>query len=81
LWLGRREKDRLLIVLPLMFAIGRGQGGYFPTSRSRSSRSRRSRMGPSALSGLADAWRSAGTSSRSLECGNAFLIVAGLLNL
>jgi hypothetical protein len=66
LWLGRRKGLVFLIALPLMFAIGLGiKGRLFPFDIS------------AAALGLGGGEVRAVT----YEYGNAFLIVAGLLNL
>lgn len=86
LWLGRREKGLIfLVVLPLMFAIGLGlQGRLFPFDISQPL---------VALAAVADVglgvpflvarmlgFGAGRVIAVTFEYGNAFLIVAGLLN-
>ena len=87
LWLGRRSKGLILLVaLPLMFAIGLGiHGRLFPFELSEPL------VGLAALAdlGIGAVYFIAGAlgygmgdvRSVTYEYGNAFLIVAGLLNL
>jgi hypothetical protein len=87
LWLGRRSKGLIfLIALPLMFALGlKLQGRLFPFDMSEPL------VGLAALADLgiglayfaANALGFGGGDVRAVtyEYGNAFLIVAGLLNL
>ena len=88
LWLGRRTKGLIfLVALPLMFAIGLAlHGRLFPFDLRRSAR-RASRPSPTSASARRTSSRSARPTARgdvravTYEYGNAFLIVAGLLNL
>ena len=87
LWLGRRQKGLIfLVALPLMFALGLGiQGRLFPFDLSEPL---------VALAAVADlgigltyfaagalGYGTGDVRATTYEYGNAFLIVAGLLNL
>jgi hypothetical protein len=87
LWLGRRVKGLIfLVILPLMFAIGLGiEGRLFPfqTADPLACLAAAADMGIGAPYFIADALGYGLGQARSVtyEYGNAFVIVAGLLNM
>ena len=89
LWLGRRAKGLVfLVALPLMFAIGLAIAGpavpvrFLPSRSSVLHGPRRSRASACRISSPARSGLGAGdVRAVTYEYGNAFLIVAGLLNL
>jgi hypothetical protein len=87
LWLGRRSKGLIfLIALPLMFAIGvaiRGRLFPFELSDPLVGLAALADLGIGATYFIASAFGYGGGEVRAVtyEYGNAFLVVAGLLNL
>lgn len=86
LWLGRRKGLIFLIALPIMFAIGLGiHGRLFPFDASEPlvGLAALADLGMGAVYVVASALGYGGGEVRAVtyEYGNAFLIVAGLLNV